>query len=111
MGSAGILAAHIQHERSVYLVAGIAPANRFQNVQPVLESSIRSFRPLPASEAAAIRPARIDIYTVRGGDTWESISQRTSDGAIKPSTLAIMNNYEPTQQPRPGDRIKIVVSE
>jgi hypothetical protein len=28
---------------------------------------------------------------------------------MKPSTLAIMNNYEPAEPPRPGDRIKIVV--
>jgi predicted Zn-dependent protease len=47
---------------------------------------------------------------VRPGDTWQSIAQRAGETAgIKPSTLAIMNNYEPSQQPRPGDRIKIVV--
>ena len=28
---------------------------------------------------------------------------------MKASTLAIMNDYEPNQPPRPGDRIKIVV--
>ena len=50
----------------------------------------------------------MDIYTVRRGDTWESIAER-SGGLIKPSTLAIMNNYDPEQAPRSGDRIKIVV--
>ena len=44
------------------------------------------------------------------GDTWQSIAQRMGESAgLKPSTLAIMNNYEPTEAPRPGDRIKIVV--
>ena len=55
-----------------------------------------------------MRPNRVDIYTVRNGETWQSIAQR-SGGVVKPSTLAIMNDYEPNQPPRAGDRIKIVV--
>jgi predicted Zn-dependent protease len=50
----------------------------------------------------------VDIYTVRSGDSWEELSRRTG-GILKPSTLAIMNNYEPSQPPRAGERIKIVV--
>lgn len=61
-------------------------------------------------EAASIRPNRVDLYTVRPGDPWESLATKKGQAApIKPSTLAIMNNYEPNQQPKPGDRIKIVV--
>jgi predicted Zn-dependent protease len=89
--------------------AGFAPPNQFEGVQRQFVSSIRSFRELSRAEAAKIRPNRIDLYTVRSGDTWQSIAQRSGDGAIKPSTLAIMNNYQPNQPPRAGDRIKIVV--
>jgi predicted Zn-dependent protease len=63
---------------------------------------------LSASEASRIRPNRVDLYTVRGNESWQSIAERTG-GVVKPSTLAIMNDYEPTQAPRPGDRIKVVV--
>jgi hypothetical protein len=28
---------------------------------------------------------------------------------VKPSTLAIMNDYDPTERPRQGDRIKVIV--
>jgi len=51
----------------------------------------------------------VDVYTVRSGDTWQSIAQRLGDGTVKPATLAIMNNHEPSEQPRAGDRIKVVV--
>jgi predicted Zn-dependent protease len=111
LGNVVTLAAHIVHDRNVYLFAGLAPANQFRSAEHEFTSSIRSFRELSPQEAANIRPNRVDIYTVRSGDTWASIASRVDDGAgIKPSTLAIMNNYDPTKPPRAGDRIKIVVA-
>jgi predicted Zn-dependent protease len=90
------------------MLAGIAPAGQFDSARREFTGSIRSFRALSQSEAAAIRPNRVDIYTVRGNETWQSLAQRTG-GLVKPSTLAIMNDYEPNQPPRAGDRIKVVV--
>jgi predicted Zn-dependent protease len=108
LGNTGVLAAHIVQGNRVYLLAGIAPANQFSAAQQPMAQSIRSFRQLSASEAATIKPNRVDVYTVRSGDTWASIAER-SGGLVKPPTLAIMNNYEPNQAPRPGDQIRIVV--
>jgi predicted Zn-dependent protease len=110
LGPVVTLAAHIVHDRNLYFLAGLAPPDEFQSVQGAISESIRSFRELSRQEAAAIRPNRVDVYTVRQGDTWQSIATRLGETAsIKPSTLAIMNDYEPSQPPRPGDRIKIVV--
>ena len=110
LGNVVTLAAHIVHDRNVYLFAGLAPPDGFNSAQRQFGDSIRSFRELSRQEAANIRPNRLDVYTVRQGDTWQSIAERMGEAAgIKASTLAIMNNYEPNQQPRPGDRIKIVV--
>jgi predicted Zn-dependent protease len=110
LGNVVTLAAHIVHDRNVYLFAGLAPPGDYRGVERQFEESIRSFRELSRQEAANIRPNRVDIYTVRQGDTWQSIAQRMGEAAgIKASTLAIMNNYEPNQQPRAGDRIKIIV--
>jgi predicted Zn-dependent protease len=108
LGRVGTLAAHILHNRTVYMLAGIAPAGEYQQAQRAFSSAIRSFRSLSESEAAQIKPNRVDLYTVRAGDTWASLAER-SGGAIKPTTLAIMNHYEPAQPPRAGERIKIVV--
>lgn len=108
LGDVVTLAAHIVHDRNVYLFAGLAPANQFESAQRPFAQSIRSFKELSRQEAANIRPNRVDVYTVRQADTWQSIAER-SGGTIKPSTLAIMNNYDPSQPPRAGDRIKVVV--
>ena len=108
LGGVVTIAAHIVHDRNVYLFAGLAPPNQFQGVQQQLTGSIRSFRRLSAAEAAAVRPNRIDLYTVRAGETWQAIAQRNGS-VVKASTLAIMNNYEPNQPPRAGDRIRVVV--
>jgi predicted Zn-dependent protease len=110
VGSVVVRAAHIEHERRVYLFAGMAPQNVFTRFDSAITRSLGSFRPLSREEAAQIRPNRIDLYTVRSGDTWESIAQRASEANVTPATLAIMNHYPVTEQPRPGDRIKIVVS-
>jgi predicted Zn-dependent protease len=108
LGNVVTTAAHIVHDRNVYILAGLSPANEFKQAQQDFAASIRTFKELSRSEAANIHPNRVDVYTVRNGDSWQSVAERTG-GTIKPSTLAIMNNSEPSQPPRPGDRIKIVV--
>ncbi len=108
LGNVVTLAAHIVNNNRVYLLAGLAPANSFERAQQDLTRTLRSFRSLSANEAAQIRPSRVDLLTVRGGDTWQGLAERTGN-TVKPSTLAIMNNYDPNTPPRVGDRIKIVV--
>jgi predicted Zn-dependent protease len=109
LGVVDTLAAHIAYNNQVYVLAGLAPANDFRGAENAFEATIRSFRPLTAAEAENIRPSRVDVYTVREGDTWASLARRAPDPAIKPSTIAIMNDHDPSQAPRPGDRVKIIV--
>jgi predicted Zn-dependent protease len=63
---------------------------------------------MSAAEAENIHPNRVDMYTVRDGDTWESIAER-SGGVVNAQTLSIMNNAQPGGRPQPGSRVKIVV--
>ena len=108
LGNVRMRAAHIVHNGNIYLVAGFAAPAIFDPLDSAMLMSIRSFKPLTADEAAAVRPNRIDIYVVREGDSWQSIADR-SGGVIKPATLAVMNGAEPNSQPMAGSRIKIVV--
>ena len=109
IGRVQTVAAHIQHGRNVYVLAGLAPAGEFRAAENSFEQTIQSFRPLSAAEAEDIRPNTIALYTARAGDTWPSLAQRAPEGTVKPSTLAIMNGYEPNQPPRAGERVKVVV--
>ncbi len=109
LGDTIVRAAHIADGGRVYLFAGLAPTALYAQVESVFSRSIESFRRLSASEAAAIRPNRVQVTTVRAGDTWESIAQRTGN-VVKPATLAIMNDHDPAESPRTGERVKTVVA-
>ena len=101
--------AYIDHRRSVYVLGGLAEAQAYDRVEAEFNEAIRSFRALSAAEAEEIRPNRIRFYTVAAGDTWQSIAQDAGQGIVPSNTLAIMNGFPVNEQPRTGDRIKIVV--
>jgi predicted Zn-dependent protease len=102
--------AHTVHNQNTFMIAGIAPVSIFAKVERDFGTSLRSFRPLTAAQAEAIRPNRIELYTARDGDTWASIAERQGRGVIKPATLAVMNGRGSNEQPRAGERLKIVVA-
>jgi predicted Zn-dependent protease len=111
VGKVTMRAAHIQQGRTVYLVAGVAQPQLYPKVEEALAASVRSFRELSRGEADNIQPNQIALYTARAGDTWQSIAERQSGGNIKASTLAIMNNHGVADQPRAGEKLKIVAGE
>jgi predicted Zn-dependent protease len=108
LGAVATRAAHIAHDKNVYVVAGLAAPRAFEQADGAFSASIRSFRPLSAAEAEDIRPYRIDFYVVRERDTWASMAER-GGGTIKPATLAVMNGATAGSSPKVGTRIKIVV--
>ncbi|MGE5245982.1 MAG: M48 family metalloprotease [Betaproteobacteria bacterium] len=110
LGQVGLRGAFVSHGDNVFLVAGIAPVNGFAQVEPTFSQSLRTFRPLSSAEAQNVHPSRVDLYTARSGDTWQSIAQRPGRGIVKPETLAIMNGHDVNVQPRDGERLKIVVA-
>ena len=110
LGRVDVRAAHVVHDRNVFMIAGIAPAQGYARVEREFASSIRSFRPMTRSEAEGIRPNRIGLYTAQSGDTWQAIAERQGKGVVKATTLAIMNGHAVNDQPRPGERLKIVVA-
>jgi predicted Zn-dependent protease len=110
IGRARLRVAHLVHERDVYLVAGVAPIDLYDGVEPAFSQTLRSFRPMTRAEAEGVRPNRIGFYTARQGDTWQSIAEHQGHALAKAATLAIMNGHAVDDQPRPGERLKIVVS-
>ncbi len=109
LGEVRSRAAHIAHGGAYYLVAGLVSPAGFDDVDGLFTNAIRSFRPLTTAEAQAIRPSRVDFYTVREGDTWASLAER-SGGAVGASTLAAMNHSSPDAAPRVGARLRVVVA-
>jgi predicted Zn-dependent protease len=102
--------AHVVLGRSTFFIGGIASPDIFPRVSADFDRAIQSFRQMSQDEADAVKPNLIDLYTVREGDTWQSIAQRAGKGLVSANTLAIMNNHAIDEQPKPGTRLKIVVA-
>jgi predicted Zn-dependent protease len=110
MGAVLVRAAHIENGRDTILLAGLAQAATYERAERDFSAAIRSFRQLSPREAEEIGPNRLSFYTARAGDTWQSIAERAGQGLVKASTLAVMNNHAPADQPAAGERVKIVIA-
>ena len=110
LGKVTARGAHIQSGRNVYFVGGIAAPQAYPQLEVAFNDAIQSFRTLARNEANNVQPNKVDIYTARDGDSWQSIAEHAGKGFVKPSTLAIMNNHAVDDQPKPGERLKIVVA-
>jgi predicted Zn-dependent protease len=110
IGKAMARGAHVEMGRTTYFLGGIAPVEKFPGALDAFNETIKSFRQLSRDEANEVEPNRVDFYTAREGDTWQSIAQSAGKGIVKASTLAIMNDHAAADQPKPGERLKIVVA-
>jgi predicted Zn-dependent protease len=108
MGDVVLRSAWISHNKQVFRLAGLAATNNYRQLQQAVDASVRSFQPLSAGEAERIRPSVLEIYTVRQGDTWDSIAAGAGRKLVPAATLAVINGFSPQERPQPGDRIKIV---
>lgn len=111
VGDAVLRVAWLSHNRNVYRIAGLAPAQAYRQVEAPFGQTIRSFRPLAQNEARDIRPNVVRLHTVRRGDTWQSLANGPGSNIVPPATLAVLNGFSVSEQPREGDRIKIVREE
>ena len=74
--------------------------------------TVHSFRRLSRREARAARPWRIEIREVGRGDTVRSlVDWHFAPGVEQPHRLFRLLNGLPRGEPRPGDRVKLVVEE
>ncbi|GLR46989.1 M48 family metalloprotease [Sphingomonas astaxanthinifaciens] len=79
-----------------------------QGVGP-FSSMVNSVRRISAQEAAAIRPKVIDIYTVRPGDTVQSLASRMAYPNFQAERFLSLNGLAANARLVPGQRVKLVV--
>lgn len=109
VGAVFVRAAYVRHDGQVYTLGGVIPLADFNRIEREVDRSIQSFRALSAEEADRILPHEIALYEAVAGDSWQRIAQRAGGELVPAATLAIMNGYPVDEQPRAGDRLKIVV--
>ncbi len=74
----------------------------------VFNPMFQSVRRLSDSEAAAIKPRKIDVVTVGAGDTVSSLSARMAYPDYKQERFLVLNGFKAGQALARGQRVKIV---
>ncbi|SDG10793.1 Putative Zn-dependent protease [Limimonas halophila] len=67
-----------------------------------------SFRKLTDAEAAELKPKRIQVHTVREGETVESLAERMPYPDFKLERFRVLNGLQPGDTLSPGEKVKLV---
>jgi predicted Zn-dependent protease len=111
LGAIGIKGGFIIHGDKIYSLLGFCPAQEFKNAENFFTTTINSFRELTLQEAEKIKPARIRLYVVQKGDTFETIASKTGESREEAKTLALMNGFNASDTPPVGEKIKVIEKE
>jgi predicted Zn-dependent protease len=91
---------------NAYFFLTLAPGG--QGIGP-FNGLIESVRRMSASEAAAVKPRRIDIVTVKSGDTVQSLANRMAYDDYKLERFQVLNNLNTNSALKSGQRVKIIL--
>ena len=91
-------------KNSAYHFATIVPAGSAS----VFSSMYQSIARMSATEAAAIKPRKVDVVTVKSGDTISSLSSRMAYSDYQQDRFLVLNRLRVTDGLRAGQQVKIV---
>jgi predicted Zn-dependent protease len=86
-----------------------ATKNRTAETDRAFLESINSFRRLSLAEISAAKPLRIRLVTVQPGDTVEKLATQMALIDRQAERFRVLNGLEPGEQPKAGERVKVVV--
>lgn len=93
-------------DNQVYVLRTIAPAGRGSQ----FDGMVQSFRRLTPAEVQAIaRGRRIEVITVRPGDTADALAQRMAHPYNRVQSFLALNGI-PSRALQPGERLKLIVN-
>jgi predicted Zn-dependent protease len=75
----------------------------------VFSSMFRSMRRLSAQEAAAIRPRRIDVVSVKSGDSVASLAAKMAYSEFREDRFRVLNGLASDAVLKSGQKVKLVV--
>ena len=84
----------------------LTPAGR--GIAP-FSAMVQSMQRLSAQDSAAIKPRRIDVVTVKSGDTVQSLSQRMAYPDYKLERFLTINALNANASLRAGQKMKIII--
>jgi predicted Zn-dependent protease len=99
--------AYVVRGKTGFMVVGITRAPYFDQAKPSFRQVMNSFRFLTQAEADRIPIYRLEVYTVRKGDTFRSISKRFYGTPDKAGEVMEFNGITDESSLRPGKKLKI----
>lgn len=91
---------------SAYHFVTLSPAGRGFGS---FSSMVQSFKRLTPAEASAIRARRVDVVTVKAGDTVQSLANRMAYDNLKLERFLTLNAFDANARLSPGQRVKLIV--
>lgn len=88
--------------------AEIQASEMSEDLESLLFSSIRTFRPIQANERSASNGLRVRYVQVTQGFDWTALAARSPVTQYPEQTLRLLNGYYPIGTPEPGEWIKIL---
>jgi predicted Zn-dependent protease len=92
----------------LYRFVFITPPSLTRRLATDLQRTTYSFRLLSSREAAAIKPLRIAVITVAGGDTAATLARRMPFEKFRLEWFETLNGLPRGQSLNPGSQVKIV---
>ena len=99
-----VFAYEFASDRAYHFIT-ISPAGR----SGTFSAMFNSMRRMSSSEAAEIIPRRIDVVTVRSGDTVSGLASRMAYDNAQEARFRVLNGLSSSDQLRAGQKVKVVV--
>ncbi len=78
-------------------------------IDRTFRESVGTFRRMSLAEIEAAKPLRLQVVTVRPGDTVEKLASRMAVADRQVERFRVLNGLEPGERLKPGSEVKIVV--
>lgn len=100
-----VYAYEFAHDQAFHF-ATITPAGQAAVFTPMYQS----VRRLSAADAAAMTPRRLEVVTVRSGDTVNSLAARMAYRNAQVERFRVLNGLTANDTIKPGQKVKIVIN-
>lgn len=97
--------------RTTYRFFFVTPPTKTAQYGEPFRRTTYSFGLLTPAEVASLQPPRLRSVTVASGDTVETLAGKMAEKDHAAQRFRVMNGLASGQQPRPGQRVKIVAAQ
>jgi predicted Zn-dependent protease len=96
---------------TIYRFLFLSPANKTGRYAEPFRRTTYSFRRLSKREANAIKPLRVDLHTVKSGESAADIAARMPLESARLEHLLVLNGYSSAKEIKAGDVLKVVTED